>query len=116
VFGVGCKVGTTAKHEVGIDAACEQTGVNMCNPILQAELLNEEGTDLNIVVGLCVGHDALFVRHSKAYATTLVAKDRVTGHNPIAALYLNGSYYRKLNDEWDRPAELTEPGDSRSAS
>ena len=66
----------------------------MCNPIGQAELLGRAGTELNILVGLCVGHDTLFLRHTQAPATVLVAKDRVLGHNPVAALYGAG-YYRK---------------------
>ena len=45
------------KTEVGIPKTCENAGVNMCNPILQAKILNAEHTDLNIVMGLCVGHD-----------------------------------------------------------
>jgi uncharacterized metal-binding protein len=69
----------------------------MCNPVAQAEILNDAGTDFNIVVGLCVGHDSLFFKHSKAPVTVLVAKDRVFGHNPVMGLYLAHSpYYRKL--------------------
>ena len=45
-----------------------------CNPVLQAQLLNEAGTELNIVMGLCVGHDSLFYKHAKAVTTTLVVK------------------------------------------
>ena len=41
----------------------------LCNPILQAELLAERRTELNVIVGLCVGHDSLFMRHSKAPVT-----------------------------------------------
>ena len=67
----------------------------MCNPILQARLLNQAGTDLNVVIGLCVGHDSLFYRYSDAYVTTLVTKDRVTGNNPATALYTAESYYKK---------------------
>jgi uncharacterized metal-binding protein len=48
------------------------------------------------VVGLCVGHDSLFFKYAQAPTTVLVAKDRVFGHNPAAALYLSRSYYRKL--------------------
>jgi len=69
----------------------------LCNPVAQARLLNEAGTGLNIVVGQCVGHDSLFFKHSDAPVTVLVAKDRVTGHNPVAALYTSHSYYRHLN-------------------
>ena len=68
----------------------------MCNPILQAKLLNEKETDLNIVIGLCVGHDSMFYKYSDALCTTLVTKDRVLGHNPVAALYQANAYYSKL--------------------
>lgn len=94
-YAVICKVGGLPKTSVGIPAACEGIGAAMCNPILQARLLNEAKTDLNVVIGLCVGHDSLFYRYSEAYVTTLVTKDRVTGHNPAAALYTARSYYKK---------------------
>ena len=70
----------------------------MCNPVGQAALLAEAGTEFNVVMGLCVGHDSLFLMHSKAPATVLVVKDRVLGHNPVAALYTSHSYYRRLNE------------------
>jgi uncharacterized metal-binding protein len=38
----------------------------------------------------------LFAKHSKAPVTTLVVKDRVTGHNPIAVLYGQNFYYKRL--------------------
>jgi uncharacterized metal-binding protein len=57
-----------------------------CNPVGQAKVLAAAGTELNIVLGLCVGHDLIFARHSAAPATTLVVKDRVHQHNPIEAL------------------------------
>lgn len=34
--------------------------------------------------------------HSKAPVTVLVVKDRVLGHNPVAALYTAETYYRRL--------------------
>ncbi|MGQ9551623.1 MAG: DUF1847 domain-containing protein [Candidatus Bathycorpusculaceae bacterium] len=60
-----------------------------CNPILQAQLLNGAETDINVIVGLCVGHDMLFTMNSKAPVTTLIVKDRLLGHNPVIALYSN---------------------------
>ena len=57
-----------------------------CNPIGQAKVLADAGTELNVAMGLCLGHDLLFAKHSAAPVTTLVVKDRVHGHNPIAAL------------------------------
>lgn len=96
VFGVACKAGAVEKTEVGIPEECKAVGVNMCNPIHQAMRLNKEETDLNILMGLCVGHDRLFYKYSKAPVTTLVVKDRVLGHNPAAALYTANSYYGKI--------------------
>ncbi|MBQ8225352.1 MAG: DUF1847 domain-containing protein [Bacteroides sp.] len=94
-YAVICKVAGKAKSSLGIPRQCEEIGAAMCNPILQARLLNEEGTDLNVVIGLCVGHDSLFYRYSDAYVTTLVTKDRVTGNNPAAVLYTANSYYKR---------------------
>ena len=96
VFGVACKAGAVKKTAVGIDPKCEEIGSSMCNPIYQAKRLNGEHTQLNIIMGLCVGHDCLFTKYSDAPVTTLVAKDRVLGHNPAAALYTANSYYKKL--------------------
>jgi uncharacterized metal-binding protein len=96
---VCCKVGSVDKAALGIpDAEKVRPGTfePACNPVAQAEILNAIGTDLNVVVGLCVGHDALFGRHSKAPVTTLVVKDRVTGHNPAAVLYGQGFYFKRL--------------------
>lgn len=95
VFGIGCKAGAYPKVKMGIDQKCEAVGKNICNPILQAKTLNAEKTDMNIIMGLCVGHDMLFTKYSEAPVTTLVAKDRVLGHNPVAALYNAESYYKR---------------------
>lgn len=57
-----------------------------CNPAEQARILAENNTQLNIVMGLCVGHDSIFYKHSQAPCTTFVVKDRVLGHNPAVAL------------------------------
>jgi uncharacterized metal-binding protein len=99
VVSVVCKVGAVPKEELGLgegDKVRPGTFETMCNPIGQAELLNRAGTDLNVMLGLCVGHDALFLRHAVAPCTVLAVKDRVLGHNPLAALYTAGSYYRRL--------------------
>lgn len=98
VHSIACKAGRADKSLVGIDEACKAVGVNMCNPILQAKHLNRLGTELNIVVGLCVGHDSMFYKYAEGLTTTLVTKDRVTGHNPAAVLYNLDSYYKRLLD------------------
>lgn len=69
-----------------------------CNPVGQAMVLNSAGTELNIIMGLCIGHDVLFSKFSKAPLTTLVVKDRVTCHNPVAPLvnrYWRDSFFKK---------------------
>ena len=94
-----CKIGSIDKAEIGIPEELKlQKGCfeGMCNPVLQAEILNGQDTDLNVIVGLCVGHDSLFIKYSNAPVTTLIVKDRVLGHNPAAALYNAHSYYKKL--------------------
>ena len=100
VVSVRCSVGGIPKERIGITEEQKIAGPGrwetMCSPITQAEILNSEGTEFNIVVGLCVGHDSLFLKYAHAPCTVLVVKDRVFGHNPVAGLYLSGSYYRKL--------------------
>ncbi|MCQ2436799.1 MAG: DUF1847 domain-containing protein [Clostridia bacterium] len=98
VFGIACKAGAVPKVDVGIDPICNEIGPHMCNPIMQAKMLNAHHTDMNIVMGLCVGHDMLFHKYAEAPTTTLVAKDRVTGHNPAAALYTANSYNVRLKN------------------
>ncbi len=96
---VCCKVGSIDKERLGVkDGEKVRPGTfePACNPVAQARILNDLGTDMNVVVGLCVGHDMLFSKHSKAPVTTLVVKDRVTGHNPAAVLYGQNFYYRRL--------------------
>jgi uncharacterized metal-binding protein len=97
-----CKVGSVDKTAIGIpDELKILRGHHeaICNPILQAKLLNAKKTDLNVIVGLCVGHDALFNKYSRALVTTLITKDRVLGHNPAAALYTSGFYYKRCFDD-----------------
>ena len=100
IVSVCCKAGAIPKERIGITENQKIEGPgsfeSMCSPITQAKILNAEGTELNIAVGLCVGHDSLFFKYAHAPTTVLIAKDRVFGHNPAAGLYLSGSYYRKL--------------------
>jgi len=99
VISVMCKVGRVPKERIGVKDE-EKIAIGefepLCNSIGQAKTLNAEKTELNILLGLCVGHDSLFFKYADAYTTVLVAKDRVLGHNPIAALYTSGSYYSRM--------------------
>jgi uncharacterized metal-binding protein len=105
VVSVNCKVGCVPKESIGIRGEEKIMGPDlmepMCNPIGQAEVLNAEGVDLAIMLGLCVGHDTLFLKYCKAPCTVFAVKDRVTGHNPLAALYLSKSYYGRIRAQKD---------------
>ena len=99
VVSVICKVGRVPKEEIGIKDE-EKIAIGhleaMCNPIMQAMVLNKAETDFNVLLGLCVGHDSLVLKYSRALCTVLAAKDRVLAHNPLAAIYTLDSYYRSL--------------------
>jgi len=107
VVSIACKNGNIPKEALGIQ---EHEKIHpggfeaLCNPIAQAEMLNAHGCEFNVVMGLCIGHDSLFFQHAKGVSTVLVTKDRVLGHNPVAALQLADSYYDRL---WgpERPAK-----------
>jgi uncharacterized metal-binding protein len=77
------KLGVAKEYKIGTASRFEAS----CNPVLQAQLLNDARTDINVIVGLCIGHDMLFTMNSKAPVTTLIVKDRLLGHNPLVALY-----------------------------
>lgn len=98
VLSIRCKCGAIDKAKLSVpneykiqDSTKYEAA---CNPIAQAWVLNDAGTDLNVIVGLCIGHDILFTMHSKAPVTTLIVKDRLLGHNPVIALYSN--YHRGI--------------------
>jgi uncharacterized metal-binding protein len=119
VVSVACKNGNIPKEDLGIaDHEKIRPGQfeALCNPVAQAELLNAHGCELNVVMGLCVGHDSLFFKHARGLTTVLVAKDRVLGHNPVMALHLADTYYSRV---WgpDKPAKPPKlpPGGRRGA-
>lgn len=89
-----CKIGGIDKADLGVVKMHGDEGnEGICNPIGQAMCLAECGTEMNIIIGLCVGHDMLFTKHSKAPVTTFIVKDRVLSHNPAGAIY--SGYYRE---------------------
>ncbi|HEY8364302.1 MAG TPA: DUF1847 domain-containing protein [Haloplasmataceae bacterium] len=98
VISVVCKNASIPKEFMGIkedEKVRPNTREAMCNPIMQAMVLNKAQTELNILLGLCVGHDTLFIKYSKAPITVFAVKDRVLAHNPLGAIYLANSYYKK---------------------
>ena len=99
VASVACKHGAIAKEELGLKDEEKIRPGNfepICNPVGQAELLKRAGCEFNVVMGLCVGHDSLFIKHAEGLTTVLVTKDRVLAHNPIGALNLADTYYSRV--------------------
>jgi len=86
VLAVSCQIGRIDAESRGVPEVKDCVR-SLCNPIAQAEILNSHDTQLNFILGLCMGHDVLFTKYSKAPVSTLIVKDRVTGNNPAATLY-----------------------------
>jgi len=82
VYSVDCKCGHITKQEM---LGCEGKSI-MCNPAGQAKYLEDNNTELNISMGLCVGHDMVFNQKSTSPVSTLVVKDRVSKHNPMESI------------------------------
>jgi uncharacterized metal-binding protein len=107
VYSVMCKCGNIDKTNFGVPKKYKISSLvgeadkfeAGCNPIVQAEILNSESLDLHIIIGLCIGHDIQFNQHSNAPTTTLIVKDRVTGHNPMVSLYSAYHHPRYWNEE-----------------
>lgn len=93
VDSVCCKLSGLDKDEHGMAKIQTESFEVACNPIGQAQMLNRAKTDLNIQMGLCLGHDMLFQKYAQAPVTVLVVKDRVLANNPMGVVY--GSYWRK---------------------
>jgi len=99
VVSVACKAGRTPKEAIGLSEDQKifpGTSESMCNPIFQADIVNDEKVDFNIIMGLCVGHDSLVIKYLDAPVTVLAVKDRLMGHNPLSAVYNMDSYYGYL--------------------
>ena len=93
VLTVACHIGGVHEREHLVPEEYWSKNATTCNPIAQAQILNEEGAEMNFTIGLCIGHDALFNKYSEAPVVGLMVKDRVTAHNPTAILYCN--YFRE---------------------
>ena len=81
VFSINCKQSGLEASEISPDMKGPS-----CDPLSQAEYLNERGTEFNINVGLCLGHGLLFDKYSKAPVTTFIVKDFAHNHNVIESL------------------------------
>jgi uncharacterized metal-binding protein len=108
VVSVCCMCGALSADDVGLpeeDKIVPGFRQPMCNPIGQASVLDDSGCELNILLGLCVGDDTLFIKHSQAPVTILAVKDRVLAHNPLGALYTSRHIYTRLKTKRPKKAE-----------
>ncbi len=92
VFPVCCQVigsheGEASPDNIAGAGQVQRPGLIPCNPVVQAEILNQADTDLNVTLGLSIGADCLFTQSSRAPVTTLFVKDRLVEDNPICAAY-----------------------------
>ncbi|AKB49619.1 hypothetical protein MSBRW_0366 [Methanosarcina barkeri str. Wiesmoor] len=71
VFSVCCKVCSFEKASLGIKKSKYLEYEAVCNPIGQALLLNDDLTNLNIMLGLKTGYEILFAKYSEAPSITL---------------------------------------------
>jgi uncharacterized metal-binding protein len=97
VYPVCCKIGGEIMSDTMTSPPAESTHPTnrqvACNPSGQAAVLNQIETDINVLVGLCMGADCILSRQSDAPVTTLFVKDKSLANNPIGAVY--SDYYLK---------------------
>lgn len=97
VFPVCCKVGGIIQNNpFKLESDTKGNDINhkiSCNPWGQAQALNDLNTDINVMVGICMGADCIFIEGSNAPAIALFIKDKSLANNPIGALY--SDYYLK---------------------
>lgn len=72
VLAINCKESGLQASDIDVSmcGAC-------CDPLSQAEYLNEQNTEFNIIVGLCLGHGLLFEKYSKVPVTTILVKGSI---------------------------------------
>lgn len=93
VESVCCKTCSIDKGMLDLEKIKPDQREAMCNPKLQAKILNEGRTEVNFIIGLCVGHDMIFTKESAAPVSSLITKDRVLANNPAGVVY--SRYWRR---------------------
>ncbi len=86
ILPISCSVGGLKQSEVNVASCIHKVS---CNPLGQAQQLNDENVDFTLVMGICLGHDILLQRNLKMDFTTIVVKDRVHNHSPLKELERN---------------------------
>lgn len=82
---VCCKIGGIQLKDIDIN--CDSVSEYfLCNPVGQIQIFNSQNTELNLMMGLCIGHDIIFSEMSNAPVTTLFIKEHKSGHTPYSTL------------------------------
>ncbi|WP_031516928.1 DUF1847 domain-containing protein [Desulfofalx alkaliphila] len=93
VMSVCCKLCGLDKKDFDVPKVKDGRFEAICNPVGQAEILNRSNVDINVLIGLCVGHDILFTKYAKAPCTVFAVKDKLLANNPLGVVY--SGYWRK---------------------
>jgi uncharacterized metal-binding protein len=74
-----------------------------CDPLGQAGYFQRKDTQLNVIAGMGVAGEALFLRVTSTPTVCLLARDVRLRHNPAAALYTSRSYSQdELHGHWPK--------------
>ena len=112
VAAVSCKAGGIPKEEMGVTGEEKVMGPEseetLCSGLIMAELLNNENTEMNVLMGICVGQDSLFYKYADAFTVPFVVMDRVYGGATMEGLYqvFNSWGNRNYTDDIQNGIEL----------
>jgi uncharacterized metal-binding protein len=74
-----------------------------CDPVGQAGFFHRKKTQMNVIAGMSVAGETLFLRATSTPTTCLIARDARLRHNPAAALYTSRSYSQEeLHGHWPK--------------
>ncbi len=97
-------------RDAGLDPVLPPTSGSP-DPLDQVDYLDRKGTEMNVIVGMGVAEESLFLLHTPTPTTCLVARDTRLHHNPAAAIYTSRSYSQKeLHGHWPREERPQDPG------
>ena len=74
-----CKVGGWQTKDIDVN---KKTNWIICNPIGQALILNKLGCEVEITLGLCMGHEMIFNKYAEGYVTNLYVKEKISHERP----------------------------------
>ena len=79
-----CKVGGFTVSDIAVE---KDTDWIVCNPLGQAYLLNDLNCEVNVTLGLCMGHEMIFNHYSQGYVTNLIVKEKISCERSLDTLH-----------------------------